>query len=341
MFEKGLETFLSSIPVAYAIILSFGIVITYAIYKLIMTKQEDKKNLLRFWWLFALVAIATIASLLFYNWWLNRPLPWSPNAQLRVIVCGFSKTSEGRNVSEGLLADLSRLLDSIGLNRAVEIRTYLDATPTQNADVVKLAAKSGANAVVWGYIVHQKTGQSLAYPSVTCLNPEFCRVYRSDRPIVINLGNIKQTSSPTMQLALAVFEQSPLYKGSSFQEVFNLRNDKNSAVDIPSPEPGKPVSINLIIYVDESISSSSVEPGHVIKYALFVKNNSDRTIKDLKAVNKISKIEKYLHGSAALNGDKLIEEKNSVEITANQIEFTIGSLEAQERALLTYWVMVQ
>jgi hypothetical protein len=336
-----------------------------------LSRPPEFRHRLR--WVFRLFFLAPVVYALS---WLILHHPEAPpplgHYQARVILCGFSRSrADALAIEHSLFADLFSLFNASGLTDIIDFQVPPDQPPADDLHAANLATANGAQAVLWGSSI--LIGSTLfVHPHVTALRPTGTPVSASASPIPIALAATSRLQSPTMQLALALFEilmpnlppfrrgnltlprpeMVPVTQAVSFQRAMFpgcpsflklptlpgpiVRSKTASVTIILTPSPGEKATQPGEATVSARVTHRRSIPADVLTLAMLARNNTDQAIHNAHLSERFGASLHLLPGSLALNGHPIPITHGIATLHDHTISVNAGVLQPGDRLLLTF-----
>ena len=311
------------------------------IVKLSPQQREDVK---RKWWAFALMAVAMLAGLSICRWYRHRPLP-KERGHVRLLVAPQADTPVGREVSLALIPKLQRLLEPLRIEQRVEVWLVpAMGTGVEAEDVIR---STNADAMLWVSSVSADSMTGVIHPRWymrALARPLF---YSQLTPRPFDARNAASLNFAIEQIALESLDMLRPSLGDWLEEADDYETRTGLAVRLP----GRRKSLVDLTLTVSRWSPAGGAPGRTTEvlagehllYAMWACNRSGKTLSAVSLVNHLPPGTEYLPGLLTLNGDPL-SELGPVAIVDDQhseVTFSLGDFEPNQRALVTVGVTLK
>jgi len=302
---------------------------------------EQRGDVKRKWWVFSLMLVAMLAGLGTAHWYQYRPLP-KERGHVRLLLSAQADSPVASELSLALVTKLQRLLDSLRIERRVEVWLIpAIATDAKADDVVR---GTNADAMLWIPTVPASSMEGVIYPR--------WRMRTSARPLFrsqltarhLDARGPGSLNCAAEQIALEALDMLRPSLGDWMEKVSPQGGGFGPTPELPE-RPNAAMSVVLTVSRwspnDGALGrATKVAVGEHMLLAVWACNHSDKTVNDLKLYLPLPPGEQYMPGFLTLNGNSLSEVGGVavVDESARKVTFSIGDLGPGQRALATVGV---
>ena len=315
------------------------LVIVGTVFLVTRVSKEAWARVRRWWWLFAVEAVAATALIGGAQHVSTRPPPLSGDTQVRMTVCGFRGRSGGIAPESGLVGELSLLLDAMGLSKYVEIALDPQDLPGNAREAYVIARRTGSGVVVWGEVA---SGAGVVYPHVCVVSGRRFVSHGIGQACSVSPSLHEPREGVYTQLALAVIEGAlPGFEPESDRSL-------GGCAEVPAT-PNGPASVWVGWFRDcpswaprptGGTSGSSVGAKRVAHESTCVLLGQNISGTGFIARCELSATIPdgfvYTPGTLTVNGRRVPDNEQLVTLSPRKVSVGVGTLWFRERVLVAF-----